>query len=114
MTLKYKSAIISAIVICVLSLAFLSLSLKPDEQIAWPRIADPHDEHALKLNIKDRFGDGCELSETCGELIGVDCDSAADGPYYYVQKMSGRIISTCGGFCWSGNCRGCPPRAWKC
>ncbi len=61
----------------------------------------------------------CVVDATCGGLVGVDCDSAVDGPYYYVEAFSGRIVEYCGGACMAPSrdspfCRSCPPAGWTC
>jgi hypothetical protein len=62
----------------------------------------------------------CKVHATCGDLVGVDCDSYVDGPYYYVEKSTGRIVEYCGGACMMGPsedspfCRHCPPLGWTC
>jgi len=64
--------------------------------------------------------EGCSRDKTCGNLTGVDCGSAVDGPYYYVETITGRVVETCGGACMAGPdpdrglCVECPPRAWTC
>lgn len=64
--------------------------------------------------IRQRFGERCRLERACGELWGVDCDAAVDGPYYYVKRDTLEVVSKCGGFCMGGRCTNCPPREWKC
>ena len=56
----------------------------------------------------------CHIERTCGELVGVDCDSAIDGPYYYVNSKSNAIVGYCGGYCMGGDCTNCPPKEWTC
>ena len=36
--------------------------------------------------IKEKFGEGCDLRETCGDMALVDCGITVDGPGYYVDK----------------------------
>jgi len=76
--------------------------------------ADPGRDRAIRA----RFGDGCRLERTCGSLYGVDCNAAADGPYYYVRPGGDRfaVLATCGGACMSGQCTNCPPvnEGWTC
>ena len=60
------------------------------------------------------YGPNCRIESTCGNIVGVDCGSAADGPYYYVDKDSGETISRCGGYCMDGTCTNCPPKEWTC
>lgn len=67
----------------------------------------------LADKIRSAFGEGCRFERACGELVGVDCNAAADGPYYYVRQGSLEVVSTCGGAC-RGGCTDCPPRAWDC
>jgi|SRR3990167_4325371 len=62
----------------------------------------------------DSIGGNCSIERTCDELVGVDCGSAYDGPYFYVEKVTGKIISRCGGYCMTGKCKNCPPKEWKC
>lgn len=63
----------------------------------------------------------CRIERNCGDLVGIDCASAVDGPYYYVDKNSGKIIEYCGGLCMISHgkprgkyCRNCPPKEWTC
>ncbi|QSQ22131.1 hypothetical protein JY651_44525 [Pyxidicoccus parkwayensis] len=71
----------------------------------------------LDLNA---LGRGCRVDATCGDLVGVDCGQDVDGPYYYVEKPTGRIVEYCGGACMLGPspdsplCRHCPPLGWTC
>jgi hypothetical protein len=55
----------------------------------------------------------CKLAQECGALIYVDCNSAADGPAYYIDQQASKLLATCGGACMRG-CTGCPPPEWKC
>lgn len=68
--------------------------------------------------IRARFGPRCRLERTCGPLWGVDCEAAADGPYYYVRPtVDGLVeITVCGGACMGGRCTNCPPKneGWTC
>lgn len=74
---------------------------------------EPIDDPALTTRVQERFGERCRPERFCGELLGVDCGAAVDGPYYYVQKTDLKPISTCGGACMRG-CTNCPPKAWTC
>jgi hypothetical protein len=67
----------------------------------------------LAARIKEKFGERCRYERACGDLIGVDCESAVDGPYHYVRRDSLEIVSRCGGVCRRG-CTDCPPEAWTC
>jgi hypothetical protein len=64
--------------------------------------------------IKKRFGSRCRFERACGALWGIDCNAAADGPYYYVVPADLETVSTCGGACMGGHCTNCPPREWTC
>jgi hypothetical protein len=71
--------------------------------------------------VPKKYGLTCTLDKSCGDIVGIDCNAAVDGPYYYVNKVSGDIISKCGGFCLTSDpeqleiCRTmCPPPAWDC
>jgi hypothetical protein len=55
----------------------------------------------------------CRLAQECGDLILVDCNSAADGPAYYLDQRASKLLATCGGACVRG-CTGCPPPEWTC
>jgi len=55
----------------------------------------------------------CKLAQQCEELIFVDCNSAADGPAYYIDPRTPKLLATCGGACMRG-CTNCPPPEWKC
>ena len=83
----------------------------PEEppEVEAPATASPE----LAERIKRTFGDNCRYERACGELIGVDCDAAVDGPYYYVHRESLAVVSTCGGACMRG-CTNCPPSTWSC
>jgi hypothetical protein len=56
----------------------------------------------------------CRIQAVCGTLAGIDCGSAADGPYNYVRIYSGKTLSYCGGACMGGRCTDCPPAEWTC
>lgn len=68
----------------------------------------------------ETLGPNCELESECGDFAYVDCDSETDGPAYYVEKETLRIIMRCGGACdipsnenKEGYCSECPPQQWK-
>lgn len=98
----------------------------PDEDaggFADPRIVDPPAptpapsepvDPALATRVKEKFGERCKLERSCGDLLGVDCGAAVDGPYYYAQRSDLKTVSTCGGACMGGRCTDCPPKAWTC
>jgi hypothetical protein len=69
--------------------------------------------------VKEKYGQRCEIIDTCGDIIHVDCMSAADGPAYYIQGEE--ILMNCGGACMMGagepdskQCEQCPPKEWTC
>lgn len=84
----------------------------PDNHAAEPAPGGPPDPE-LATRIKEKFGDRCKYERACGELVGVDCGAAVDGPYYYVTRKDLTTVSTCGGACRRG-CTDCPPKAWTC
>ncbi|HRI76740.1 MAG TPA: tetratricopeptide repeat protein [Alphaproteobacteria bacterium] len=47
---------------------------------------------------------------SCGEVFGIDNNSAGDGPYYFVDKKTRKTIESCS--FWQGEC--IPPKAWSC
>ena len=69
---------------------------------------------ALAARITRKFGELCKHERSCGDLLGIDCQSAADGPYYYARRSDLKTVATCGGACMSGSCTDCPPKAWTC
>jgi hypothetical protein len=72
------------------------------------------DESSLltRLGIQDEARQ-CKFLQACGDLLLVDCNSAADGPAYYLDGKAEKVLSTCGGACMRG-CTNCPPEAWTC
>lgn len=79
--------------------------------------ADPPlsaEDAELDQRIKKKFGNQCRFERRCGEMVGADCNAAADGPYYYLQAKTLEKVSTCGGACMMGNCTNCPPKGWNC
>ena len=81
----------------------------PSEPAAEPAPADPERDK----RIQETFGERCKFERECGDMIGVDCGAAVDGPYYYAKKDTLEKISTCGGAC-RGGCTDCPPKGWSC
>ncbi|HEX8224973.1 MAG TPA: hypothetical protein VF605_14235 [Allosphingosinicella sp.] len=57
---------------------------------------------------------GCSRPRYCGRLGHVDCGAAVDGPAYYFERRTGRILGYCGGYCMGGPCDNCPPPQWTC
>lgn len=58
-------------------------------------------------------GMNCKLIQECGNFLLVDCNSAADGPAYYIERREPKVLATCGGACMRG-CTNCPPAEWRC
>jgi hypothetical protein len=54
----------------------------------------------------------CKFIGENGDLVLIDCNSAADGPAFYLDKKTEKVVATCGGAC-MGGCTGCPPKEWK-
>ena len=63
------------------------------------------------LKIKQKFGQDCKITEKCGDMIYVDCNAAADGPAYYLDKNL-NVIGESGGLCMRGKCSGAP-KEWN-
>ena len=81
-------------------------------------VCEPRGLTAEESKLLARLGlvDGptsCKFIEECGDEILIDCNSAADGPAYYIDRRAAKLLATCGGACMRG-CTGCPPRAWTC
>ena len=56
------------------------------------------------------------LGPTVGDFHPGDV-SAADGPAYYFERRSGKVLGYCGGYCMMGGekcARTCPPPEWTC
>ena len=68
----------------------------------------------MKVAIEKKYGSSCRFERACGALWGIDCHSAADGPYYYVKAQTLEQVSVCGGACMGGRCTNCPPKEWTC
>ena len=71
-------------------------------------------EEVRALAIQRRFGNACRLAHECGALWGIDCDTTVDGPYYYVEAQTLKVVARCGGYCDGSLCTSCPPRTWTC
>lgn len=63
--------------------------------------------------IKRKFGDNCKITDSCADMVYVDCNAAADGPAYFLDKNL-ETIGTSGGFCMSGQCSGAPAEWTEC
>ena len=94
-----------------------------------PHVPGDKESAKLRKRVAKKFRDGCRLERSCGKLLGVDCNAAGDGPYYYVKRSNLEVVERCGGLCMDGGCRNCrtepkkgtnderrccPPLAWKC
>ena len=69
---------------------------------------------SMTARIKSKFGPQCRFERACGNLWGIDCDAAVDGPYYYAKAGTLEQVSVCGGACMGGRCTNCPPKEWTC
>jgi hypothetical protein len=58
-----------------------------------------------RVRVAYEFGRGCGLERVCGDLWGIDCGAASDGPYYYVRAEDLRVLSSS----WAA-----PPKRWNC
>jgi len=87
---------------------------KVAEQTAKPEVPAAMKDPALVARVKQQFGERCRPERACGTMLGVDCDAAVDGPYYYVEQTDLKVVSRCGGACMNGGCTDCPPKAWTC
>lgn len=67
---------------------------------------------APEKEIKEKFGQDCVIKQTCDDMMFVDCDSAEDGPAYFLDKNL-QVIGTSGGFCMT-KCSGAPQRWVDC
>ncbi|MAH05937.1 MAG: hypothetical protein CL561_10300 [Alphaproteobacteria bacterium] len=67
-------------------------------------------DYLKSLKIKKAYGKACKITERCDDMVYVDCNAAADGPAYYLDKDL-KIIGTSGGLCMMG-CSAAP-EAWQ-
>ena len=89
--------------------AFKARELTPAQVQLLSRLGLPNAERLFGLAGEMK----CKLAGECGELIYVDCNSAADGPAYYIDERASKLLATCGGACMHG-CTNCPPPEWTC
>ncbi|HYO74642.1 MAG TPA: hypothetical protein VEU33_52080, partial [Archangium sp.] len=61
-----------------------------------------------------------EVAGSCGGLARLNCRVEVDGPSFYVERLTGRVMSSCGTACFGveprpeeGRCA-CSPKAWTC
>ena len=59
-------------------------------------------------------GGHCRVERICNGLVGVDCNSAIDGPYDYFELGTWKLVANCGGACMGGRCTNCPPKEMAC
>ncbi|XXF77687.1 hypothetical protein P2318_32250 [Myxococcaceae bacterium GXIMD 01537] len=80
-------------------------------------LTQPREESARTLDLGD-LPEGCVLERECGRYVSVDCGAAVDGPAYFVERASQRIVAYCGGACMGGPqpglCERCSPADWGC
>jgi hypothetical protein len=98
--------------------AFLAAGVQPPATpVPVKRACQPRELTANESRLLARLGrsgeGGCKFLQACGELILIDCNSAADGPAYYIDPKAPKVVATCGGAC-MGGCSGCPPPDWTC
>ena len=81
-------------------------------------VLHPPPNPPLEQRVAKQFGSWCRIERMCGDLLGIDCNSGGDGPYFYVEANSLEVVANCGGSCMSsyrsGECRDCPPKCWRC
>lgn len=87
------------------------LGFRPSVTMTLPTKTDA----AYLARVKEKWPD-CQMTNICGNIGYVDCNSAADGSAYYVDARTLETISTCGGACMSpiAPCENCPPKGWTC
>ena len=83
--------------------------LTPDDQALLARLGLPNSRKLAGLAGSPE----CKRIAECGDLLLVDCNSAADGPAYYLDRKAESLVSTCGGACML-HCTDCPPKQWTC
>ena len=66
-----------------------------------------------RAGIDVKAHSSCKVVQACGDQLLVDCNSAVDGPAYYVDTRAAKVLATCGGACMRG-CKDCPPPGWTC
>ena len=71
------------------------------------------EESKLLARLLGDVPTSCRFIQECGDVVLIDCNSAADGPAYYIDRRAAKLLATCGGACMRG-CTGCPPPTWTC
>lgn len=69
--------------------------------------------YADEAQVKIKYGSDCKIVRTCGDMMYVDCNAAADGPAYYLDGNLD-VIGTSGGLCMGGHCSGAPKEWTEC
>ncbi len=84
-------------------------------------VADDVTRGLTNETVQSTFGEHCGIARQCGALSLIDCNSAGDGPAYYVRTATLEIVMRCGGYCLApledlkgDQCSECPPKEWTC
>jgi ankyrin repeat protein len=96
--------------------AFLDAGVKPPPAPVAPLPqAQPLTKDQTQLMVRAGLAaeKDCKFRVQCGDTLLIDCNSAADGPAFYIDQRAGKVLSTCGGACMLG-CKDCPPPGWTC
>jgi hypothetical protein len=64
----------------------------------------------LSSEEADRYAKYGKDIVSCGDVLGVDINSGGDGPYFFVNKITGEKTGSCN--FWKGKCN--PPLGWSC
>jgi len=63
----------------------------------------------------------CNLINKCEDIALINCQSEVDGPLFYVNFTTNKLIQCCGGCCDTDEvnkngttCMQCPPKEWTC
>src|SRR3954465_102112 len=65
-------------------------------------------------------GHECDAPKFCGDVVSINCNAEADGPYLYYDNKTSDLLMACGGACMSvdesnpKDCKSCPPKQWQC
>lgn len=73
----------------------------------------------IKSFVESRFGqENCSAPNWCGELVELRCLKTGDGPIYYYNNDTGKLLMTCGRACINPDpydvrdCKACPYPQW--
>jgi|GEM_PF-4785089 len=61
-----------------------------------------HNNEARKILKEvglDHYGRQCSVYATCKNLVAINCNAAADGPLFYIDKIEKTMLMCCGGCC---------------